>query len=489
MLPPFRILATSLLFAAALACAAKFNIGKGAVKDLYTTFCSACHGVNLEGGGQGPSLLDDTWLHGDTDDEIARNIAEGVPNTLMIPWKYALTAEQIRSLVIFIREQRRLTVPPPPDNRPAPTEVTFAGGNHRFRLEEIFRGASVHPQPDATLWGFVFEPDGSLLATQRDGVLWQVTPSGEAHAIADIPAVWRPGGEGGLFDVTLDLNYGTNGWMYLSYSEPGESTGEGSAETGMTVVARGRISDGTWQNQQILFRAPQDLYTPRIHHFGSRLLLRDEHLFFTVGDHGDQEASQDLASPLGKIHRVHLDGSIPKDNPFVDRAGAWPSIWTLGNRNAQGLALQPGTGALWASEHGPRGGDEINLILPGANYGWPVVTHGINYDGSPITHLTTLSGMEDPKHQWTPSIATAGIAFYDGDQFPNWQGHLLVGGMWGEELHLLHIEGDEVTTDEVLIKDRGRVRHVVIGPDGHPYISLTNGNPRVSVIYRLVPTN
>ena len=199
------------------------------------------------------------------------------------------------------------------------------------------------------------------------------------------------------------------------------------------------------------------------------------------------ERSQDLDRPTGKIFRLHDDGRVPADNPFVDTPGALPGIWSYGHRNPQGMDQDPITGLLWESEHGPRGGDEINLVEKGLNYGWPVITYGMNYNGTPITEETHREGMEQPKLHWTPSIAVAGIDFYEGEAFPGWTGKLLAGGMASEELHLLTIEDGEVTADEVILKGRGRIRDVASGPDGMIYLLLNDGSPRKGRIVRMVP--
>jgi glucose/arabinose dehydrogenase len=206
-------------------------------------------------------------------------------------------------------------------------------------------------------------------------------------------------------------------------------------------------------------------------------------LFFSIGDRGVQDEAQDLTLPNGKIHRINIDGSIPEDNPFAGDSGKFASIWTYGNRNPQGMALHPKTGDLWASEHGPRGGDEINLIEKGLNYGWPEITHGMNYNGTPITANTAMSGMEQPVHYWTPSIAVCGMDFYSGNVFPLWKNNLFAGGLSTEELHRLVIENGEIVSDEIVLKGMGRIRDVKEGLDGALYLVL-NGSDE---IVRLVP--
>jgi glucose/arabinose dehydrogenase len=237
-------------------------------------------------------------------------------------------------------------------------------------------------------------------------------------------------------------------------------------------------------DQETLYKAPPELYWDDNTHFGSRFLFdREGHLFYSIGDRGHQDDAQDLSLPNGKIHRIHDDGRIPKDNPFVGRPGALPSIWSYGNRNPQGLAWHPVTGELWSSEHGPRGGDELNRIEPGRNYGWPVITYGMNYDGTPITDKTEQDGMEQPVMQWTPSIAVCAIVFYTGDRFPGWKTDLFVTALGGQALRRLVIEGKRVVHEEVLFKGLGRVRDVVNGPDGTLYVVLNDPGR----IVRMVP--
>jgi glucose/arabinose dehydrogenase len=240
-------------------------------------------------------------------------------------------------------------------------------------------------------------------------------------------------------------------------------------------------------DQEDIFRVPGKFHTSSAVHFGTRFVFQDGYLFFSIGDRGRMHMAQDVTKPNGKIHRIHDDGRIPPDNPFVDQTDAYPSLWSLGNRNPQGLALHPVTGELWETEHGPRGGDEVNLIRRGLNYGWPEITYGMNYNGTPITAETAREGLEQPALHWTPSIAVCGIDFYTGDQFPSWQNHLLVGGLASQELHRLVLDGDRVIEDEVILSDMGRVRDVATGPDGSIYVAINSNSSETSILYRLVP--
>lgn len=439
------------------------------VRRIYQEYCASCHGQNLQ-GGLGGSLVDGSWRHGADDDNVARVIRDGAVENGMPGFGGVLSEAQTRSLVVYIREMaaqaaERQTI----FNRPTPAAVVRSEV-HAYRLEPVAEGLEIP-------WSLAFLPDGRLLVTERDGRL-RVVEHGRLHRapVAGTPAVWAQG-QGGLLAVAPHPDYATNGWIYLAYSDPGPGG------TAMTAIVRGRIRDGRWTEQQDIFRAPHALYRRGGVHFGCRLVFQDGYLFFTIGDRGAQNEAQDLSRPNGKVHRVHDDGRVPADNPFVRTAGALPTIWTYGNRNPQGLALHPATGELWETEHGPRGGDELNVIRPGRNYGWPVITHGMNYNGTPITALTAQEGMEQPVLHWTPSIAVGDMVFYPGEAFPRWKHHLFVTTLAPEELRRLVIKDGRVTHEEVIFKGIGRVRAIIAGPDGSLYLGL-EGPGR---IVRLVP--
>lgn len=462
---------TALLIAAATLAATSLNaqnrIGTGKAHELYLQNCASCH----DSGGQGGSLTDGVWNHGSSDADLTRAIKQGIPDTTMVAYSPALSEQQIRSLVIYIREQTQLAMQAPAAK---PTsEGVFTSERHNFTLEKVAEGTGV-------LWAVEFLPDGSQLLTQKDGTLWHVQ-DGKRTAVKDIPEIWA-NGQGGLLEVRIHPDFKENGWVYLGYSE---SLDEG--ETGMTAIARGRIVEGRWTDHQQIYSADPKFHTNRRHHFGTRIAFKDGYLFFAVGDRGRQDEAQDPSLPNGKIHRIHDDGRIPTDNPWTNDSNALPTLWTLGNRNPQGLDIHPVTGQLWAVEHGPRGGDEVNLIEPGRNYGWPVITYGMNYNGSPITNLTEKEGMEQPKHYWTPSIAICGTSFYTGDKFPGWENSFFVSGLASQELHRLTIENGQVISDEIVFKKQGRIRDVYDGPDGYPYALITNGG--IGALYRITPAN
>jgi glucose/arabinose dehydrogenase len=474
--PPFpkalvaAVILSSLAIAVALVVLAPAPTGaaEGQVAETWAEACAACHGAKLE-GGQAPSLLDDEWAFGGDDASLAESIRSGRVEAGMPAYGEALSEQEIRALVIFIREQRLQHQRDQTTFAAPEGDVVVESEKHAFRVETVVDGLEIP-------WSIAFLPDGRMLVTEKAGRL-RVVEEGRLlpEPIEGTPEVWS-GGQGGLLDVAPHPAYEKNGWIYLSFSDPGEG------DTAMTAVVRGRIRDGRWVDEETLFQAPAELYRKGRVHFGSRFVFDDGYLFFPIGERGHQDDAQDLTRPNGKVHRIHDDGRTPEDNPFVHREGALPSIWSYGHRNPQGLARHPLTGDLYDAEHGPRGGDELNLVLKGRNYGWPVITHGMNYDGTPITDLTAKEGMEQPVVHWTPSLAVCAIDFYVGDRFPGWRHDLFLSTLAAQELVRLEIEERKVVHQEVLFKGIGRVRDVVVGPDGYVYVSLEPGR-----IARLVP--
>lgn len=430
------------------------------VGEFFNQNCANCHGRELQ-GGSAPSLLTNIWKHGSDDISIARSISEGYPTNGMPAWKGALSDGEIRAMVVLIHEKqaaakRKATVFPKPNE-----DEVVKSQEHSFRIKTVVDDLD-------TPWSLTFLPENRMLVTELPGKL-RVIENGKAlRPVAGIPRV-RVQGQGGLMAVALHPGYATNGWIYLSFTDRSQN---GDA---MTEVVRGHLEDNRWTDQEIIFRAPENLYRSGGIQYGCRLVFDHHgHLFFTIGDCGHKEDAQDIARPNGKVHRVMLDGQIPQDNPFVNTSNAVPSIWSYGHRNQQGLAQNPVTGELWATEHGPRGGDELNLIRPGLNYGWPVITYGMDYNGSPISALTVKEGMEQPITYWTPSIAVSAITFYTGDQFPHWKNNLFVSSLAAQELRRLVLEDHKVLSQEILFKDIGRIRDVVTGPDGDLYVVLNS---------------
>jgi glucose/arabinose dehydrogenase len=345
--------------------------------------------------------------------------------------------------------------------------ILDAAGQH-FRLERL-------GEAPGELWTIEFLGHGAIVATQKKGTLW-LFKDGQRLAIEGTPLVSTLG-QGGLLTVAKHPDYERNGWLYLSYTE----AAPGGA---MTRIVRGRLSGLRWVDEELIWAAPASLYTNAGEHFGGRLTFADDYLFFSVGERGRQDLAQDLSLPMGKIHRLHTDGRVPADNPFRSDPNAVPSIYSLGHRNPQGLAVNRRDGSLWATEHGPMGGDEVNHIVAGRNYGWPLVTFGKNYDGTVVSELTEKAGITAPAIHYTPSIAVSGITFYDAARFPAWRGKLLLGSLAYQQLHVLTIDGEKVTRDEIAFADLGRIRDVTVDPDGYPCVVLNNPN---GAMYRLVP--
>jgi len=345
---------------------------------------------------------------------------------------------------------------------------TFKSSAGEIKVETVAGGLS-HP------WALAFLPDGRMLVTERPGRMRIATSDGKLlPPLQGVPKV-AAYGQGGLLDVELDRNFARNKTLYFCFAEP-----EGSGAR--TALARATLNGDTrLDDVQVIFHQQGPLSSGN--HFGCRIAQSaDNNLFLTMGEHfTDRDEAQKLTSHLGKIVRIKPDGSVPPDNPFVGRKDAKPEIWSYGHRNAQGAAIHPVTGRLWEHEHGARGGDEVNIPQPGKNYGWPVISFGVNYDGTPVgSGKSEMPGMEQPIKYWVPSIAPSGMAFYNGDLFPAWKGGLFVGALAGQMLVRLSLEGEKVTGEERLLEGlRERIRDVRTGPDGALYLLTDNNAGRI----------
>lgn len=427
---------------------------------LYMKHCASCHGRDLT-GGNAQSMIDGRWLHGATDGNLTRNIKFGISAVGMPDYQNTLSTKEISQLVAYIRGKEKQAAP---EKAPLPEKLITR--DYDVNVEVVAEGLDVP-------WALTFIDDKRALLTERPGRL-RLIEDGRLHPdpIKGTPEVYAMA-QGGLLDVAIDPDYADNGWVYLAYSHAPEQRGR--IAPAMTRIVRGKIRDHAWVDEEVLFEAPATSYIASGVHYGCRLAFDDEgHLYFTIGDRGRQNDAQDLSKPNGKIHRIHRDGKIPNDNPYAHGNDALPSIYTLGNRNPQGLAKHPTTGELWSTEHGPMGGDELNIVKKGVNYGWPVITYGINYNGKPVSDLQVQQGMQQPVLYWTPSIAVCGIDFVRGDEFPRWQNHLFVTGLGYEELRRLNIADGRVIYQEVVLKNHGRVRDVASAPDGAIYVVLNN---------------
>lgn len=324
-------------------------------------------------------------------------------------------------------------------------------------------------------WGMAFLPDGSMLITEKSGEIIHFK-NGKKIEISNVPSIYNRG-QGGLLDIVLHPDYASNGWLYLSFaSEDGDEKG------GHTAIARTKLNGNALTDTEILYKGSPN--TTKGQHFGSRIAFdNDGYLFFSIGDRGARDVNpQDVTKDGGKIYRLNDDGSIPNDNPFVGTDGAKTAIYSYGHRNPQGLIKHPETGQIWNHEHGPKGGDELNIVEKGANYGWPVITYGINYSGTPITDKTEMEGMKQPIQYWVPSIAPSGMAYVTTDKYKGWKGSLLVGSLAFQYLERLILNGNKVVNREKLMADIGRVRDVRQGPDGLIYVAVEGKG-----IYKLVP--
>ncbi len=317
-------------------------------------------------------------------------------------------------------------------------------------------------------WGFTFLPDKSMLITEKSGELIHFK-NGKKRQITGLPKI-EVVGQGGFMDIELHPNYRENGWIYFSYA----SSEDGDEDTANTTIMRAKLKDNSLIEKEMLYKASPD--SGKGQHFGCRLEFDNNgYLYFSIGDRGKRDENpQDITIDCGKIYRINDDGSIPEDNPFVNTKNAKIAIYSYGHRNPQGMVKHPETGKIWTHEHGPKGGDEINIIEAGKNYGWPKISYGVNYSGTEFTEHTALSGMEQPLHYWVPSIAPSGMEFITSEVYPDWKGNLLVGSLKFQYLNRCVIENNKVVKQEQLISGLGRVRSVKQGPDGYIYVGVEN---------------
>ncbi|MFW5845348.1 MAG: PQQ-dependent sugar dehydrogenase [Planctomycetota bacterium] len=447
------------------------SLGAEDVASLYRQHCAVCHGPR-GASGLGGSLVSGQWQFASDDPgDQARVIREGLlPEQNMQGFGEVLDETQIRGLVVYLQELRARAgqrIGPNPAGGVVQTAL------HGYRVESLVDAGLSVP------WAVALLPDGGLLITERPGRLriWDPATGLVDEAVRGLPEITATG-QGGLMDVVLHPDHADNGLVYLSLSDPRD----GGV---FTAVARGRIRDGAWVDHEWIARFDERFHTRSGFHFGCRLVLHDGMLYFGIGDRGRKNLARDLAHPNGKIFRLHDDGRVPADNPFVEQSKALPGIWSYGHRNPQGLAMDPVGSVLYSTEHGPRGGDELNRIEPGADYGWPLVTHGINYNGTPITERTTAPGITDPLRAWVPSPAFSGLVVYRGKAFPDWQGDLLAGSLKAEELRRLRVAADGSVTEEIILRDRGRIRTLRVDADGSILVVVNEPD----AVLRLVPAD
>jgi len=468
----------------------------------YLENCAVCHGEQLEGAALGTSLAGVPLKHGDSVDAIARSIAAGFPDKGMPAWSKTMSAEQIRSLAIYVAERRvdRRFFEFKVDEPIALPEGVVESELHAFRIETVAEGLAPLPFSIAPL------PDGRILVTEKKRGLRVVSPDGESIVVEGTPDTGSFGlkvgpleyGVGWLMDVATHPDYEENGWIYLHHGDlcrGCEEVDGGLIPRSMNRVIRGRIRDGAWVDEEVVWSADPSTYTTMTDlAAGGRIAFDgDGHVFIAVGMKGPANylGIQDLAMPYGKIHRVHDDGRMPDDNPFVGVPGAMPSIWTYGHRSPQGLEFDRNSGQLWGTEMGPRGGDELNHLRPGRNYGWPLVSNGLDYDGTPVEYgkelgiEPDLDEIEQPIVDLTPAPAVSSFVIYDGDAFPEWRGQYIVGTLKAAELYRIELDDGEWVKTEILLRNLARIRDIETGPDGSIYLLLEHGSG--GQIVRLAP--
>lgn len=428
----------------------------------YQNYCSSCHGEKMD------AFVDRGWKHGNSQADLVEGITKGYADEGMPGFEKTFSKKEIEELAAYILKGIKNREAYDFDN--APKSNIFKSEKLMVKLDTVATGLDVP-------WGMAFLPDGSLLVTERGGKLYNVKnrKNTEIKGVPDVLAA----GQGGLMDIILHPDFEKNRLVYFSYSKP-----KGGLAT--TAVMQAKLDGDKLTGQKIIFEALP--YASTRHHYGSRLVFdKNNYLFISVGERGNEKQNpQSLENALGKIHRISADGSIPVDNPFKDKSGNATSLYSYGNRNPQGIALHPQTGELWETEHGPRGGDEINIITTGTNYGWPVTSYGINYNGAIITDKTTAPGIEEPLLYWLPSIAPSGTAFVTGDKYKPWEGALLVGSLRFKYLNLCYLDGKKITGQEKLLKNIGRLRDVRMAPDGYIYVAVEDDKGSV---FRLIPVN
>jgi glucose/arabinose dehydrogenase len=492
----------ALLVTALVVCGVGFVLYLGFAAVMHDPFapaydenCSVCHGENLEGTPLGSPLVGRDLLHGDALEEIQKSISDGFVTKGMPAWSATLDAQQIRGLAILVAEKRAgfSRTDFKVDAPVAVPEGTIGSERHDFRIETVASG--LHPLP----FSIAPLPDGRILLTEKTRGLSIISAQGvQSERIQGTPPTHDDGfellslvyGTGWMLEVALHPEYPTNGWIYLHFGDRCSD-----CDTSMNKLVRGRIADGRWIDQETIWSADPITYTdaPDLG-AGGRISFDDQgHVFLSIGIKGlsNYHGIQDLSLPYGKIHRVRDDGGIPSDNPFVDVPGALPSIWTYGHRSPQGLEFDPATRRLWSTEMGPRGGDEFNLLQPGRNYGWPLTSKGMDYDGTPVEYgeelgiALDLAAIEQPVVDMTPSPAVSSFVIYRGDAFSGWHGNAIVGTLKATELYRFVLENDRVVHRETLLAGIARIRDVEVGPEGAIYLLLEHGSG--GRILRLVP--
>ena len=429
---------------------------------LYKKHCTSCHEASMK------AFVDRDWKQGNSWNEVHQSIIKGHANiskAAAIKTISDADMEKLTDQILIALEKRTI--------ESFDTEANWTGTiqseAQTFKLDTIAQGLEIP-------WGLAFLPNGDVLVTDRNGKFYRQREGAAKQEIKGVPEV-RYKGQGGLLDVTIHPDFANNQTVYLAYAES-----KGAKES-TTIILKAKLHNDELVAQKTIMEV-LPYHTTR-NHYGSRMVFdKDGYLFIAIGDRQNRDQyPQDLSVHPGKIHRLNADGSVPKDNPFVNTPNALPSIWSYGHRNPQGLVYDKATGTMWESEHAPRGGDEINIIQKGLNYGWPVISYGIDYKGTKFTKLTEQEGMEQPVHYYMPSTGTCGLTLVTGDKYPNWKGDLLAGSLRFRYLSRLKMDGAAVVGEERLLESIGRVRVVEMGEDGYIYIGVENPG----FVFRLKP--
>ncbi len=439
--------------------------GNKEASENYKNYCAGCHGNNLE------EFVDRNWVYGSSADQIGQIITKGIESDGMPGFGASLSLDEVKALSEYIlAEGKKQSIQKAAAQY---AENSVYGTDVKYKIEKVVAGLEIP-------WGLEFLPNGDLLIAERNGTLSRFTADKKLVKIEGLPEI-RVKGQGGLMDLKLHPDYAKNGFIYIAYSYFGDT----DKNTGNTAIIRSKLKENRLTEITPIYKG-----TPAVkasHHYGCKMEFdRDGYLYFSIGDRGNHDVfPQSLNNSNGKIHRIKDDGTIPADNPFVNIENAEPSVYSYGHRNPQGIAMHPVTGEIWESEHGPRGGDEINLIKKGKNYGWPAISFGINYNGTILTPDTAKTGMEQPVTYYIPSIAPCGMTFLTGNKYKGWENSLLIGSLRFEYLERCVIENNNVVKHERLLEGIGRVRNVKVSPDGYIYVGVENPGR----ILKLIPVN